>query len=79
MEFGVVSPTHREHVVLFSFAAAINYLRTVKIVLGCDWELTLGGRYQYLNHYLIFCGGYKDDAMDVMNGLVQKYAGCDNL
>lgn len=32
-----------------------------------DWGLTrrIGARYHYLNHYLIFRGGYKDNATDI--------------
>jgi hypothetical protein len=30
-------------------------------------------RYHYLNHYLIFRGGYKDDAMDIIEKLTKKY------
>ncbi|TRX88401.1 hypothetical protein FHL15_010714 [Xylaria flabelliformis] len=30
--------------------------------------------YQYLNHYLIFRGGYKEDSMDIILELSEKYA-----
>lgn len=30
-------------------------------------------RYQWLNHYDLFSGGYREDAMDCMEKLVGKY------
>lgn len=30
-------------------------------------------RYQWLNHYALFSGGYREDALDCMKKLVQKY------
>jgi hypothetical protein len=32
-----------------------------------------GHRYQWLNHYALFSGGYREDAMECMEKLVQKY------
>jgi len=32
-----------------------------------------GNRYQWLNHYALFSGGYRKDALDCMIRLVQKY------
>ena len=29
--------------------------------------------YQWLNHYALFSGGYREDAVDCMEKLVQKY------
>lgn len=31
------------------------------------------GRYQWLNHYALFSGGYREDALDCMKELVRKY------
>lgn len=30
-------------------------------------------RYQWLNHYALFSGGYREDALDCMEKLVSKY------
>lgn len=30
-------------------------------------------RYQWLNHYALFSGGYREDAMECMQKLVGKY------
>lgn len=30
-------------------------------------------RYQWLNHYALFSGGYREDAMESMEKLVAKY------
>ena len=30
-------------------------------------------RYQWLNHYALFSGGYREDALECMEKLVQKY------
>lgn len=30
-------------------------------------------RYQWLNHYALFSGGYREDAVDCMEKLVSKY------
>jgi len=30
-------------------------------------------RYQWLNHYALFSGGYREDALDCMEKLVHKY------
>ena len=34
-------------------------------------------RYQWLNHYALFSGGYREDALDCMESLVQKYGNTD--
>ena len=30
-------------------------------------------RYQWLNHYALFSGGYREDALECMEKLVEKY------
>lgn len=30
-------------------------------------------RYQWLNHYALFSGGYREDAVECMEKLVEKY------
>ena len=30
-------------------------------------------RYQWLNHYALFSGGYREDALECMERLVEKY------
>ena len=38
------------------------------------WEhLTVANRYQWLNHYALFSGGYREDALECMEKLVEKY------
>lgn len=32
-----------------------------------------GNRYQWLNHYALFSGGYREDALECMEKLVEKY------
>ena len=38
-----------------------------------DDRIALYELYQWLNHYALFSGGYKEDGMDCMEKLVQKY------
>ncbi|MCJ1472419.1 hypothetical protein MMC13_001067 [Lambiella insularis] len=38
-----------------------------------DDRLALYELYQWLNHYALFSGGYREDALDCMEKLVQKY------
>lgn len=33
----------------------------------------VGDRYQWLNRYALFSGGYREDALDCMKNLIQKY------
>ncbi len=33
----------------------------------------VGNRYQWLNHYALFSDGYREDALNCMKKLVQKY------
>ena len=35
--------------------------------------LTVANRYQWLNHYALFSGGYREDALECMEKLVEKY------
>ena len=37
-----------------------------------NWLISLF-RYQWLNHYALFSGGYREDALECMEKLVQKY------
>jgi hypothetical protein len=37
----------------------------------------LSDRYQWLNHYALFSGGYREDALDCMETPVQKYGKSD--
>ncbi|KAL8860914.1 MAG: hypothetical protein Q9178_002669 [Gyalolechia marmorata] len=39
-----------------------------------DDRLSLYELYQWLNHYALFSGGYREDALDCMEKLVQKYS-----
>lgn len=34
-------------------------------------------RYQWLNHYALFSDGYREDAMDCMEKLLEKYGQVD--
>lgn len=38
-----------------------------------DYQLTGRGSCQWLNHYALFSGGYREDALDCMEKLVEKY------
>ncbi|KAI4191398.1 MAG: hypothetical protein LQ348_003532 [Seirophora lacunosa] len=38
-----------------------------------DTSPSPGFRYQWLNHYALFSGGYREDAMDCMEKLLEKY------
>ncbi|KAI9695891.1 MAG: hypothetical protein M1836_006008 [Candelina mexicana] len=38
-----------------------------------DDRLSLYELYQWLNHYALFSGGYREDALDCMKSLLQKY------
>lgn len=38
-----------------------------------DHRADLCFRYQWLNHYALFSGGYREDALDCMEKLISKY------
>ncbi|KAI4262264.1 MAG: hypothetical protein L6R42_002558 [Xanthoria sp. 1 TBL-2021] len=46
---------------------------TPSAVLQYDDRLCLYQLYQWLNHYALFSGGYREDAMECMEKLVEKY------